>query len=57
MKKLVSLLLAALMLCTAASALAVEFNAPGTYPICKEKVSLTIAIADNVKIEDYETNM
>ncbi|MBE5783030.1 MAG: extracellular solute-binding protein, partial [Clostridiales bacterium] len=57
MKKLVALFLAALMLTSVASALAVEYNAPGTYPICKEKVTLTVAIADNVKIEDFETNM
>lgn len=57
MKKLVSLLLAVLMLCSVTGALAVEYNEPGTYPIAKEKVSLTIAIPDNVKIEDFETNM
>ena len=57
MKKIVAMILAALMLCSAASALAVEYNAPGTYPICKEKVTLTVAIPDNVKIEDFETNM
>ncbi|MBE5781806.1 MAG: extracellular solute-binding protein [Clostridiales bacterium] len=57
MKKLVALLLAALMLTSVASALAVEYNAPGVYPIAKEKVSLTIAIPDSVKVEDFETNM
>ena len=34
----------------------VEFNPGGTYPICKEKVTLTIGIPDNIRIEDYETN-
>lgn len=33
-----------------------EFNPGGTYPICKETVTLTIGIPDNVRIEDYETN-
>lgn len=56
MKKIVSLFLALLLLCSAGSALAVEYNAPGEFPICKEKVTLTVAIADHAKIEDYETN-
>lgn len=33
-----------------------EFNPGGTYPICKEKVTLTIGIPDNMRIEDYKTN-
>ena len=57
MKKKLCLLLAAILALSAVSAFAVEYNAPGTYPICKEKVTLTIAVADNVKIEDFNTNL
>lgn len=57
MKKLVSLALALILLLTCSSALAVEYNEPGTFPICKEKVMLTVAVADNPKIENFETNL
>ena len=56
MKKIVSLLLALLLTLGVSSALAVEYNEPGVYPICKDKVTLTVAVADNVKIEDFKTN-
>ncbi len=39
------------------SAFAAEFNAPGEYPICKETVKLTVGIPDNIRIEDFETNV
>ncbi len=56
MKKLTAVLLSLLLLLSLGSALATEYNEPGTFPICKEKVTLTVAIADHAKIEDYETN-
>jgi putative aldouronate transport system substrate-binding protein len=33
-----------------------NLNPPGETPICKEKVSLTIAMPTQVYVEDYETN-
>ena len=53
--KLVALVLALALL--PVSAFATEFNAPGEYPICKETVKLTVGIPDNIRIEDYETNV
>lgn len=53
--KLVALVLALALL--PVSAFAAEFNAPGEYPICKETVKLTVGIPDNIRIEDYETNV
>lgn len=57
-KKFFALILAlALAAAVGVPALADEnFNAAGEYPLFKEKVSLTIGIAQNANVEDYETN-
>lgn len=57
MKKLVSLLLCGMLLLSCIPALALEFNPQTETPICKEKVTLTLAVPDNVKIVDYATNL
>ena len=31
-------------------------NAPGTYPVCKEPVTLTIGVKQSENVTDYETN-
>lgn len=33
-----------------------KFNKGGTFPICKEKVSLTVTLPASTQVEDYETN-
>lgn len=33
-----------------------SFNEDGTYPVCKEKTTLKVLIAENSNVEDYETN-
>ena len=61
MKKRIQMLLC-LLLCLAftAPALAWEgdpnLNPPGELPICKEKVTLSIGVAGNPNVIDFETN-
>lgn len=33
-----------------------NLNPPGEFPICKEKVTLTVGLSKSDKVEDYETN-
>lgn len=55
--RIVALCLAAMMLLSASSALAVEVNAPGTLPIVKEPITLVIGIEQSPTLEDFETNL
>lgn len=55
MRKTLCILLTLLLSLSSVGALA-AFNAPGTFPISDEKITLTIAVPDNPSIEDYETN-
>lgn len=55
--RIVALCLIAMMLLSATSALAVEVNAPGTLPIVKEPITLTIGIERQPTVEDFETNL
>lgn len=34
----------------------VEMNEPGTFPISKEKIKLTVGVEQNQTVEDWETN-
>ena len=54
--RLVSLLLCMVMLFSVTSAFAVEFNDPGTFPICKEPVHFTIGIPKSTTVLDWDTN-
>ena len=56
MKKLFSILLAALMLLGAASASALELSAPGEFPLVKEPATLTIGLSPNALTVDYNDN-
>lgn len=56
MKYLRILLAVLLMITLVPGALAADFNPGGTFPICTEKVKLTVGVPDNVRIEDFETN-
>lgn len=56
MRKTLCILLTLLLTLGSAGALA-SYNEPGTFPISNEKVTLTVAIFDNVSIEDFETNL
>lgn len=60
MKKLSCVLCLLLCLCLAAPALAFDgdpnLNAPGQTPICKEPVKLTVGIAADANVIDFETN-
>ena len=33
-----------------------KYNAPGVFPIFKEKQTITVTAPDNAKVEDFETN-
>lgn len=59
MKKTLTLVLA-LVLCLSLAVPAMadssNFNADGEYPLFKEKVTLTIGIAQHANVEDWETN-
>lgn len=50
-------LIAVFILTFSFSAIASGFNAGGAFPICQETVHLTVAVPDNVRIEDFETNI
>ena len=65
MKKFLSVVLAACMLISVCgcsnnkkeeNVKKVELNAPGEFPIAKEKTKITIGVQQNAMIEDWETN-
>ena len=60
-RKITPFLLAICMLCTSAAFAEGSYddpnlNAPGTLPLVKEPITLTVAIASNAAVEDWATN-
>lgn len=55
MKRYLAIILSAV--CLLSCAQAEGFNEAGTFPICSETVSLTVAVPEQVNISDYETNI
>lgn len=55
-RKLVALAVALMIILCSSAIAEVTLSAGGVTPICSEKVALTIAVPDDVNVEDYETN-
>lgn len=56
-RKTICALIALLLAISSAAFAEVTLSAGGETPICSETVALTIAIPDDVYVEDYETNL
>lgn len=56
-RKTICALMALLLAISSAAFAEVTLSAGGKTPICSETVALTIAIPDDVYVEDYETNL
>lgn len=54
--RILAIALALCMLLSSAAMAQVEVNAPGTFPIVNEPVTLTVGIASNASVTDWETN-